>query len=418
MLGSLRWVGHFMSSPNPVADQYSSFPYPEPGDDIPTWLTSFNYEAYEPAKFSVKFWPEGRPKTDLNILVAGCGSMQAAVIAFNNPECRVTGIDFSDASIAHEEQLRERHKLTNLTVRAMDLLGVSDLQQQFDLIICTGVLHHLPNPAEGLKALSCVIEPSHGVMLLMLYAKLGRIGIYPLQDAFRRMCIPQTVEGVAMVRSVINRLQPRHPGRWYFERSSEMRSPAAIVDTFLHRQDMAYNVQELLDLVESSGLKFQGWLDSAPYNIGFPDQDLESLCKDFPDRDRWSILEDLTMTRLTTHNFLARRPERDNNSQIDFDGERWLSYFPTRHPSAAFSQWTQGKFTREGYEFELSSAEAALFVEADGRQAVFALLKHRRLAAMAQGERLALARAFYERMWRHGHMFFSAIPVKACSNRS
>jgi hypothetical protein len=51
MLGSLRWVGHFMSSPNPVADQYSSFPYPEPGDDIPTWLTRFNYEAYEPAKF-------------------------------------------------------------------------------------------------------------------------------------------------------------------------------------------------------------------------------------------------------------------------------------------------------------------------------------------------------------------------------
>ena len=93
-----------MSSPNPVADQYSSFPYPEPGDDIPTWLTSFNYDGYEPAKFSVKFWPEGRPKSDLSILVAGCGSMQAAVVAFNNPECRVTGIDFSDASIAHEER--------------------------------------------------------------------------------------------------------------------------------------------------------------------------------------------------------------------------------------------------------------------------------------------------------------------------
>jgi hypothetical protein len=99
MLGSLRWVApgrevcnHFMSSSNPVADQYSSFPYPEPGDDIPTWLMSFNYDGYDPAKFSVKFWPEGRPKTDLNILVAGCGSMQAAVIAFNNPECRVTGM--------------------------------------------------------------------------------------------------------------------------------------------------------------------------------------------------------------------------------------------------------------------------------------------------------------------------------------
>jgi SAM-dependent methyltransferase len=295
----------------------------------------------------------------------------------------------------------------------MDLLGVSSLQQKFDLIICTGVLHHLPNPAEGLKALSSVIEPSHGVMVLMLYGKLGRIGIYPLQDAFRRMRIPQTAEGVALVRSIINRLQPRHPGRWYFERSSEMRSPATIVDTFLHRQDVAYTVQDLLDLVEGSGLRFQGWLDSAPYNIGFPDQDLESLCKDFPDRDRWSIVEDLTMLRLTTHNFLACRPERDKNSQVDFTGEQWLSYCPTRHPSAGSSRWTEGKFTREGYEFELSAAEAVLFVEADGRQTVSTLLKHRRLAAMAQGERLALARAFYERTWRHGHMFFSAVPAKA-----
>jgi hypothetical protein len=30
-------------------------------------------------------------------------------------------------------------------------------------------------------------------------------------------------------------------------------------------------------------------------------------------------------------------------------------------------------------------------------------------------DRLALARAFYERMWRHGHMFFSAVPVKVRS---
>jgi hypothetical protein len=123
------------------------------------------------------------------------------------------------------------------------------------------------------------------------------------------------------------------------------------------------------------------------------------------------------MLRLTNHNFLACRPERDKNSQIDFSGEQWLSYFPTRHPSAGFSQWTEGKFTREGYEFELSSAEAVLFVEANGRQAVSTFLKHKRLAGMAQGERLALGRAFYERMWRHGHMFFSTVPVKARSNR-
>src|SRR5580765_2653312 len=135
-----------MSSSSPVADQYTRYPYPEPGDDIPTWLKSFNYDRFEPLAYSAQFWPEGRPRADLKILSAGCGSMQAAVVAFNNPECHVTGIDFSPASIAHEERLRERHKLENLTLRAMDLLDAPSLQQQFDLIICTGVLHHLPDP--------------------------------------------------------------------------------------------------------------------------------------------------------------------------------------------------------------------------------------------------------------------------------
>lgn len=401
-----------MSSSNPVADQYSRYPYPEPGDDLPTWLQTFNYDRFEPRAYSVQFWPEGRPRTDLNILVAGCGSMQAAVVAFNNPECQVTGIDFSEASIAHEERLRERHKLINLTLRAMDLRDVSNLRQQFDLIICSGVLHHLPEPAQGLKALSSVLEPSHGAMVLMLYGRLGRSGIYPLQDAFRRMRILQSAEGVAIVRSIIRRLPPRHPGRWYFEHSQEIRSDAAVVDTFLHRQDVAYSVQELLDFVEANGLRFQGWLDSAIYNIGSADQDWGSLERDISDRDRWSIIECFTMS-MTNHLFLACRPERDKRSEIGFGADQWLAYFPVRHPLSRAATWEAGKFTRENYEFKLSAAEAALFIDANGRRPASQLLEHKVLARMALNERKALARDFYERMWRHGHMLFSVVPVKS-----
>src|SRR5437867_2675420 len=132
-----------MPTSDPVAEQYVCYPYPEPGDDISTWLKSFNYDRYEPRAYSALFWPEGRPRSDLKILVAGCGSMQAAVVAYNNRECDVTAIDFSPASIAHEERLRERHKLTNLTLQVMNLIDVAKLETQFDLIISSGVLHHL-----------------------------------------------------------------------------------------------------------------------------------------------------------------------------------------------------------------------------------------------------------------------------------
>lgn len=99
-----------MNSADPVEVQYSHYAYPEPGDDIPVWQRSNNYNLYDPSLCSTLYWPVGRPRRNLEILVAGCGTMQAAVLAFNNPECKFTGIDFSAISIAHEERLRQNHQ--------------------------------------------------------------------------------------------------------------------------------------------------------------------------------------------------------------------------------------------------------------------------------------------------------------------
>jgi len=71
----------------PLPINTSSILIPEIGDDIPTWLRRYNYDFYDPRAYAPLFWPEGRPKKGLDILVAGCGTMQGAVIAFLNPEC-------------------------------------------------------------------------------------------------------------------------------------------------------------------------------------------------------------------------------------------------------------------------------------------------------------------------------------------
>lgn len=395
-----------MDSSNPVERQYSRYAYPEPGDDIPAWQQSYNYNLYDPGLYSTLYWPEGRPRQALQVLIAGCGTMQAAVLAFNNPECSFVGIDFSETSLAHEERLRERHNLTNLTLRRMDLTDAPALRQSFDLIISSGVLHHLPDPAAGLKALSSVLEPAHGVMLLMLYGRLGRVGVYELQDVFRRMKVPQSPEGIATVRSTIQRLAPRHPARWYYDSSFEMKSDAAIVDTFLHPQDTAYSVQDVLDFVESNGLKFQGWLDSAIYNQG-----RDEFGPEMSDRDCWSVVEALN-GQVTTHSFIVTGQGRDKKSEITFEGDRWLSYHPLRHPELSPSMFDPSKCTRKGYEFTTSLSEAVLVGEADGTRTIAEILKHKELARIGMPERRSLARAFYKRMWRQGHIFFSAVPVK------
>jgi hypothetical protein len=64
-----------------VRQQYSAFRYPAPIMDIPAALESGYFLYSDPAKFSALIWPEGRPSDALRILVAGCGTNEAAIIA-------------------------------------------------------------------------------------------------------------------------------------------------------------------------------------------------------------------------------------------------------------------------------------------------------------------------------------------------
>ncbi len=89
-------------------------------------------------------------REDISILVAGCGTSQAAKHAMRWPAARVTGIDFSETSVRCTEELKRKYQLDNLQVRQLPLERARELETSFDQIVCTGVLHHLPDPDAGL----------------------------------------------------------------------------------------------------------------------------------------------------------------------------------------------------------------------------------------------------------------------------
>ena len=64
----------------------------------------------------------------------------------------------------------------------------AELGRTFDQVVCTGVLHHLPDPDLGLRALRDVLRPQ-GAMHLMVYALYGRAGIYMMQEYCRLLGI-------------------------------------------------------------------------------------------------------------------------------------------------------------------------------------------------------------------------------------
>src|SRR5215475_13819661 len=135
-----------------VQDFYERYPYPRPINSLEKYRRFGQDRQSRQVDYHL-FWPARSYKEDLSILIAGCGTSQAAKHAMRWPRAQVTGIDFSATSVRCTEELKRRHDLRNLEVRQLPVEGVAELGATFDLIVCTGVLHHLADPDAGLAAL-------------------------------------------------------------------------------------------------------------------------------------------------------------------------------------------------------------------------------------------------------------------------
>src|SRR5215469_357181 len=94
---------------------YERYPYPPPVDDLDRYRTRWQSDSRRRADFHLH-WPTRAFRDDFTILVAGCGTSQAAKYAMRWPRARVTGIDVSAASIRHTEALKGKYRLDNLAL--------------------------------------------------------------------------------------------------------------------------------------------------------------------------------------------------------------------------------------------------------------------------------------------------------------
>lgn len=311
-----------------VSCQYERWMYPEPIVDLPLWLQG-NWQWFDPSHAHRLFWPDREYKSDLDILIAGCGTNQAAVFAYTNPQARVVAIDVSQASLAHHKQLRDRYGLSNLELHQLPIESVASLDRSFDLIVSTGVLHHLAEPERGLQALAGCLRPD-GVMALMLYARYGRLGVEMLQGVFRELGFHQNDASVLMVKEALGSLPQDHPVMSYLKMANDLQSDAGLVDTFLHGRDRSYRIEDCLGLVDSAGLTFQDLFFHAPYNPpAFSGSSFHGAIAALPDQQRWSLMERINH-RNACHFFTACRSDRPVHTyRIDFNTAAAIDYVPS-----------------------------------------------------------------------------------------
>ena len=393
-----------------VRKQYEAYSYPPPIEDAEKFLKKWGPLTCDPKFAGIQLWPEGRPRQDLRILCAGCGSSQAPLIALNNPDCAVIGIDLSETSLAHSNRLRDRHGLENLELRQMSLLDVGQLSSAFDLILCTGVLHHLPNPDAGLKALADVLEPS-GSMGIMLYGKAARTGVYLVQDILRRLGAGPDAEGLGMARELLKFVPSHH---YLFEPTGklpiDLAEDAGIVDMLLHPQDRAYSVPEVMAFVAAAGLIFFGWNDNADYCADrFLSGEMLEKVLALPAAEQWAIVENLVLLN-SRHDFFVRKPH-SARFLTRFDTDDYLSYVPHVRSGVKLAGDANAMvLTRAAPQgtvvTPISRSEALLLEQIDGNKSISEILSHALFARSEPEQRTSFARAVCERMWRSGHLLF------------
>jgi SAM-dependent methyltransferase len=315
-----------------VTDFYESHPYPPPVDDLDGYRKS--WDDRRRLAESHLFWPSEPYRNHRSILVAGCGTTQAAHYAVRWPSSQVIGIDVSAKSIAFTQELKRRYALENLEVRQLALERAAELRATFEYIVCTGVLHHLSDPDAGLRALCDVLAPN-GAMHVMVYAPYGRAGIYMLQDYCRRLAIGHTDAEIRDLAASLKTLPLDHPLAPLLRNSPDFASSAGIADALLHPRDRSYSVPQLMEFLDRAGLEFGRWLRQAsylPWCGALASAPHNSKLVELTAEEQYAAIELFRGTMLR-HSVVAYGKDRlARSAAVDFEGDAWLRYTPIRLP--------------------------------------------------------------------------------------
>jgi len=395
-----------------VLEQYTKWVYPIPVEDMRAAIENGSYnEIGDPFQWWPMFWPNKRDADKLDILVAGCGSVQAAYYACRNPNWSVLGIDISETSLAHHNKLKKTHKLSNLTLKKLNISDIESLGQSFDFIICTGVLHHLPEPDVGLLALKNVLR-AEGVMNLMVYGMSLRLGVYIMQEAFRLLDFKQTQEDVDIVKATVSSLAPDHIVKKYVNNAPDLHYDAAYVDTFLHPQDRAYSVKEVFEFTRRAGLEFLSWADPLPYCLEAAVPAHHPLCRkiqNLPDELAAHICDLLVQDR-GTHRWSAAHPQYINKIQIPFETEALFDCIVFIHSGANLMRSSDFKTTGKIYlkrgnrEIEIEPGIANVLEKSSLHTKIRDIFVSLNLTPDQQEKLKARLREVFKSLWKEGHI--------------
>jgi len=245
---------------NIVRQQYEENPYPKW-----THVSAINQKSL--GNFLTNMFPyielsKHLFKPNLHILNAGCGTgLQPISTALSLEKSNFIAIDLSTRSLAYGKVKASQFNLKNIDFFQADILRIDEIDEKFDAIFSTGVLHHMAEPRQGILSLVNVLKDD-GVMYLALYSRRAREEISQLRAEINTLNLSPTTQNLSKYKSKV--LQEHH-GLLKFQ---DIYSKSMFRDLLFHTHEKTYTWPEIELLMSSCGLEIiamhppEGFLDS------------------------------------------------------------------------------------------------------------------------------------------------------------
>jgi len=207
-----------------------------------------------------------RPK----ILIAGCGTGYEMANRSNMlKNAKVTAIDISKRSIAYAKIKAEEINLNNIHFYHADILELDKINESYDVILCSGVLHHLADPMKGWRNLRTLLK-DNGLMRIALYSEKARSYVNKVRKYATDNNMTPSLENVRIIRDLVftGQIDDDDSSRHYILQNgvkydtydrSDFCAFSNCRDLIFHVQEKQYTIMELKSCLQELSLKFLGF---------------------------------------------------------------------------------------------------------------------------------------------------------------
>jgi 2-polyprenyl-3-methyl-5-hydroxy-6-metoxy-1,4-benzoquinol methylase/Flp pilus assembly protein TadD len=253
-----------------VQRQYEESPYPR-------WVRCATDAFTQPVDMRLRgdfphscYRPIGRAD-GLDVLIAGCGTGQHAVImAKRYASARVLAVDLSLASLGYAKYRTDALGLDNIEYGQADILKLASLDRQFDVVACGGVLHHLADPVQGWRVLLSILRPN-GIMHIALYSELARADVVAARGFIAERGYQATTGDINRCRQDILTLDEVSPVR-AIARRVDFYATSDCRDLLFHVQEHRFTLPQIKMLLADNGLTLIGFEHDADVLIRYRQQ--------------------------------------------------------------------------------------------------------------------------------------------------